>query len=91
MKQHLTPYVTDILKGIEDLLIIHPIITRQKNDKLPIKDTDSAFDSQLYLFEALGFLVSLESIPLEQQIEFIKALFSPMLVSIPLGKSFTNS
>jgi len=64
MKPKLAPYVQTVLTNIQTLLIIQPTpITLNNLNSHPYND--------FYLFEAVGTLISLETIPMEQQSEYL--------------------
>jgi exportin-T len=75
MKPKLAPYVQTVLTNIQTLLIIQPTpITLNNLNSHPYND--------FYLFEAVGTLISLETIPMEQQSEYLGTIIQPMLNTI---------
>jgi len=75
MKSKLAPYVQTVLTNIQSLLIVQPI-------PVTLNSLNSQSYNDLYLFEAVGTLISLESIPLEQQSEYLGTIIQPMLNTI---------
>jgi len=68
MKVKLAPYVQTVLTNIQSLLIIQPT-------PITLNNLNSQSYNDLYLFEAVGMLISLDSIPLEQQSEYLGVSF----------------
>jgi len=75
MKPKLVPYVQTVLTNIQTLLIIQPT-------PVTLNNLNSQSYNDLYLFEAVGMLISLEAIPLEQQSEYLGTIIQPMLNTI---------
>ncbi|KAJ3162686.1 pre-tRNA nuclear export protein [Geranomyces michiganensis] len=79
LKSKLSPFVNDVLNNIQDLLVV----SRPPPLKLPASiDEDSVgmpFDSQLYVYEAVGILISVDGVPTEKQAELLQAVLSPLM------------
>lgn len=75
MKTKLVPYVQTVLTNIQSLLIVQPT-------PVTLNNLNSQSYNDLYLFEAVGLLISLDSIPLEQQSEYLGTIIQPMLNTI---------
>ncbi|KAI8901283.1 armadillo-type protein [Globomyces pollinis-pini] len=67
-------YVESILSAVQQLLIIKP----SELDRTAGRD----FDSQLFLFESVGYLISVESIPGQRQSELLTIVMMPSLQRI---------
>jgi len=64
MKSKLAPFVQTVLTNIQTLLIVQPT-------PVTLNSLNSQSYNDLYLFEAVGMLISLDGIPLEQQSEYL--------------------
>jgi exportin-T len=84
------PYVPTVLVNVQDLLLVEK--PDMNMDTTQLKDQARLFDSQLYLFEAVGMMISHESFEQLKQVEYLevihliyhlfKVVTSPMLLSI---------
>lgn len=74
--------VSNILARMQDLLVVRAVLTTETlSDEALTKaaGTPSSFDSQLYLFESVGTLISiLNQIP-QQQVVLLRAALTPLL------------
>ncbi|KAJ3174228.1 pre-tRNA nuclear export protein [Geranomyces variabilis] len=72
LKSKLSPFVNDVLNNIQGLLVV----SRPPPFKVPASiDEDSVgmpFDSQLYVYEAVGILISVDGVPTEKQAELLQ-------------------
>jgi len=75
MKSKLAPYVQTVLTNIQTLLIVQPT-------PVTLNNLNAQSYNDLYLFEAVGILISLDGIPLEQQSEYLGTIIQPMLNAI---------
>ncbi|KAJ3280160.1 pre-tRNA nuclear export protein [Borealophlyctis nickersoniae] len=78
------PYVDNVLTSIQDLLIVRrPPPTLPSPPTTPVTpkpgSTATSFDSQLYLFEAVGMLISLDPAQPEKQVELLTAVIRPLM------------
>ncbi|KAI9591539.1 armadillo-type protein [Syncephalis fuscata] len=74
LKPQLAAYTEDILKGMQDLFTIQV-------EEL-VEDEASTFDSQVYLFETAGSLISAEAIPANQQAVYLEMALGPIIEGI---------
>ncbi|RKP27159.1 armadillo-type protein [Syncephalis pseudoplumigaleata] len=74
LKKQLAPYTDDILKSMQDLFTIQV--------EEPVEDEASTFDSQVYIFETAGSLISAAEIDASQQAVYLETALSPILESI---------
>lgn len=83
LKSKMSPYVETILNSMGDLLTIQAEMPVESNtpDGMSIPAA-STFDSQLYLFETVGMLISLESIEVMKQTEYLKIVLEPLVDGI---------
>ncbi|KAI1313816.1 pre-tRNA nuclear export protein [Mortierella claussenii] len=83
LKFKLTPYVQTVLTSIQDVLTVEgslPPMLAADFDLSTYKD--QVFETKTYLFEAVGLLISQDSIPAQQQVEYLSAVMSPFLAEI---------
>lgn len=84
-------YVENVLSSIGDLLTIQaePVVETNTMDGMPIPAA-STFDSQLYLFETVGLLISLEGIDPMKQTEYLQIVLEPLVKGIQtsMGQPF---
>ncbi|CAG8633550.1 24667_t:CDS:10 [Dentiscutata erythropus] len=87
LKLKMDKYVNTVLGSIQDLLIIQAVLesSDMSADSNPLtkdKAMESGFSEQIYLFETVGTLITIESIPQDDQMEFAKAIFNPLMEEI---------
>jgi len=86
LKSKMSNYVETVLSNIQDLLIIQldPAITDAAGEILLAKEEamDNTFTNQLYLFETVGILITIDSVPIETQMEYLKAIIGPLLAEL---------
>ncbi|KAI9323871.1 armadillo-type protein [Dichotomocladium elegans] len=83
LKSKMGEYVDTILNSMGDLLMIQaePPVQISTADGLPIPAA-STFDTQLYLFETVGMLISLEGMDEMKQTEYLKIVLEPLVDGI---------
>ncbi|KAI8639645.1 armadillo-type protein [Parasitella parasitica] len=83
LKPKMSPYVENVLSSLGDLLNIQaePVVEANTMDGMPIPAA-STFDSQLYLFETVGLLISMEGIDPMKQTEYLKIVLVPLVEGI---------
>jgi exportin-T len=83
LRPKMAPYVENVLSSIGDLLSIQaePVVETNNMDGMPIPAA-STFDSQLYLFETVGLLISMEGIDPMKQTEYLKIVLEPLVEGI---------
>ncbi|KAF7730156.1 pre-tRNA nuclear export protein [Apophysomyces ossiformis] len=88
LKSKMGPYVESVLSSIGDLLSIQaePPVETNTMDGMPIPAA-STFDSQLYLFETVGMLISLDAIDVGKQTEYLKIVLEPLVEGIQKSMS----
>ncbi|KAF9969790.1 pre-tRNA nuclear export protein [Actinomortierella ambigua] len=83
LKQKLSRYVETVLTSIQDVLTTEaslPPVLGPDFDLATNKDT--MFETKTYVFEAVGLLISQESIPAQKQFEYLSVVVSPFLSMI---------
>ncbi|TPX58420.1 hypothetical protein PhCBS80983_g03131 [Powellomyces hirtus] len=80
LKSKLSPYVDTVLNNIQDLLVVE----LPAPYKLPLHaEEDTAglpFDSQLYVYEAVGILISLDGLSTDKQAKLLRAVLTPLMI-----------
>ncbi|RKO91340.1 armadillo-type protein [Blyttiomyces helicus] len=88
LKLKLVPFVETVLSSIQDILTVElppapfPALTSRATNASSESLADrraSSFDSQLYVFEAVGVLISLENVPPQKQVELLTAVITPLM------------
>ncbi|KAH6581998.1 hypothetical protein BASA50_000428 [Batrachochytrium salamandrivorans] len=92
LRQHIGPYVEGILSSISDLIVIarRQVVSGTSNGGNPTSqqqestaaDGSMAFDSQLYLFECVGHLISAEAVDTQKRLVLLKNVLSPIIYTI---------
>lgn len=82
LKTHIGDIAETVLQAIGDLLVIKAEAPKDIGDDEMSSDEnqaeDSAFESQLCLFDAVGCLSSIRSIPEERQVMFAQTIMNPL-------------
>ncbi|KAI9101118.1 armadillo-type protein [Phlyctochytrium arcticum] len=78
----LSPLVDTILTSIEDLLVV-----QLPEPKQPLAEGEedravSTFESQLFIYEAVGNLISLDGTPEQKQVDLLTAVLTPLVRQI---------
>ncbi|CAB4426788.1 unnamed protein product [Rhizophagus irregularis] len=85
LKSRMGPYVETVLTNIQDLLVVQANLSSiDVSDGTITKDQamEGGFDDQIYLFETVGILITVDTIPTERQTEFAKIVINPLLADI---------
>jgi exportin-T len=81
-------FVEVVLSSMGDLLTIEAEMPVETNTSDGGKITAaSTFDSQKYLFETVGILISLESVPVAKQQEYLEIVLNPLVKNIQSSMS----
>lgn len=97
LKIHIGDIAETVLRAIGDLLIIKAELPKDSGDDEMSSDEnqaeDSAFESQLCLFDAVGCLSSIRSIPEESQVMFAQTIMNPLFMDMEknLGTAKTGN
>ncbi|CAG8540097.1 13108_t:CDS:10 [Ambispora gerdemannii] len=88
LKPYMNGYAGTVLPLIQDLLVIQAEIPPAINAGETILSKDQAmsgsFSDQIYLFEVVGILITVDSIPPETQLKFTEEIINPLLAEIQL-------
>ncbi|KAF9345126.1 pre-tRNA nuclear export protein [Mortierella sp. AD094] len=83
LKFKLTPYVQTVLNSIQDVLTVEATLPSMLAPDFDLSTyKDQVFETKTYLFEAVGLLISQDSIPAQQQFEYLSAVVNPFLTEI---------
>ena len=71
-----------VVQNLGDLLVVKAVVPDENGDDDVSSDgessADSAFNAQLYLFEAVGCICGSASVPAEKQVQFVQAIIQPI-------------
>lgn len=77
------PAADAVIASLSDLLSIQADLpTQEENDESEEESTDNTFNSQLYLFETIGSIISAPTVPSDKQIQFAQAVMQPLFTDI---------
>ncbi|KAF9578132.1 pre-tRNA nuclear export protein, partial [Lunasporangiospora selenospora] len=83
LRSRLAPYIQSVLGSIQDVLTVEANLPNPLTPDFDLTTfKDSMFDTKTYLFEAVGLLISQESIPAQQQFEYLTVVVNPFLSEI---------
>ncbi|KAA8908637.1 armadillo-type protein [Sphaerosporella brunnea] len=86
LRQHMGEVAETILGAMGDLLVIRAELPEEKNDSDEMSESqqteDTNFESQLYLFEAVGCMCSVPSLSAEKQAMLVKTVTTPLFSDI---------
>ncbi|KAI8815711.1 armadillo-type protein [Fimicolochytrium jonesii] len=81
-KAKLAPFVETVLNSIQDLLVVQLPAPRVPPADGEDEATSVTFDSQLYVFEAAGMMISLDAISPEKQADLLTAVLTPLMMQM---------
>lgn len=71
-----------VVQNLTDLLVVKAVMPEENGDEDASSDgessADSAFNAQLYLFEAVGCICGSTSVPADKQVQFVQAIIQPI-------------
>ncbi|KAG0254528.1 pre-tRNA nuclear export protein [Actinomortierella ambigua] len=80
LKQKLARYVETVLTNIQDVLTTEASLPPVLGPDFDLAtNKDAMFETKTYVFEAVGLLISQESIPAQKQFEYLSVVVSPFL------------
>jgi len=87
LRQHMGEVAEAIMRAMGDLLVIRAELPKDKDDADEMSSEskqgeNTTFESQLYLFEAVGCMCSVPSLPVEKQAILIKSVTTPLFSDI---------
>jgi exportin-T len=86
LRQHMGGVAETILGAMGDLLVIRAELPEEQNEADEMSESqqseDTKFESQLYLFEAVGCMCSVPSLPAEKQAVLVKSVATPLFSDI---------
>ncbi|KAG0367569.1 pre-tRNA nuclear export protein [Gamsiella multidivaricata] len=83
LKFKLSPYVQTVLTSIQDVLTVEASLPPMLSPGFDLSTyKDQVFETKIYLFEAVGLLISQDSIPAQQQFEYLSVVVNPFLTVI---------
>jgi exportin-T len=86
LRQNMGEVAETILGAMSDLLVIRAEVPKEKNDADEMSESqqaeDTTFESQLYLFEAVGSMCSVPSLSAAKQAVLVKSVTTPLFSDI---------
>ena len=84
VRTHIGQVAETVIRAVSDLLEVKAELSDGEDDMSSDdgKKSDTTFDNQLNLFEAVGSLSSTSSIPPEKQVEFARDIIAPLFLDI---------
>ena len=75
-----------VVQNLSDLLVVKAVVPEENGDDDVSSDgessADSAFNAQLYLYEAVGCICGSNSVPAEKQVQFVQAIIQPIFLDM---------
>lgn len=83
LRSQLSNVTETVVRAIEDLLVIKAEISEESNDddmssNQNSQSADTLFNSQLFLFEAVGCIASANSVPIDTQVMLARSIIAPL-------------
>lgn len=88
LRNQLSSVAETVIRAVSDLLEVEAELPKRDVDDDIVssegsdESSDTTFNSQLYLFEAIGCIASTATVPVEQQVLFARAVDDPLLLSL---------
>lgn len=80
-RHNVGPVADAVIPNLQDILVVKAELPRVENgddDDSEDEKVDSQFTSQLYLFEAVGCIISTSNVPAEKQVQYAQAVMQPL-------------
>lgn len=82
-RHNVGPVADVVVPNLRDLLVIKAELPRKNEDEdSDDETTDNTFNSQLYLFETIGCIISTNNVPADKQIQFAEIVMQPIFTDI---------
>ena len=97
LRQHLGNIAQNVLQALGDLLPIKAELPDENSDDDGMsseendQSADAVFNSQLYLYEAIGCICSVHAVPVESQVSFVRSVMSPLFTDLEMHLSQARS
>jgi len=86
LRTHVGSTAEAVVQSLQDLLVIRAELPDESDGEDMSSDgdsaADSAFASQLYLFEAVGCICGATSVPVDQQVQLLQATMQPLFLDL---------
>ena len=98
LRQHIGNVAENVVQAVNDLLPIKAELAEDNsdNDDMSSDGSDQSasirFNSQLYLYEAVGCICSAHAVPVENQLQYIRSIINPLFTDLEahLGSAKTG-
>ena len=90
LRQHLGNIAQNIIQALSDLLPIKAEMPVENSDDDGMssdendQSADAIFNSQLYLYEAVGCICSAHAVPIESQVSFVRSIMNPLFTDLEM-------
>lgn len=88
LRSHISNVAETVIRSLTDLLPIRAEIPEEETEAASSEDHDSSadavFNSQLYLFEAIGCICAASSVPPNRQVLYAQSVMSPIFSDVEL-------
>ncbi|KAL2824032.1 Exportin-T [Aspergillus cavernicola] len=88
LRSHIGNVAQTVVEALGDLLVIQAELPSESSDgdEMSSEDhegsADAVFNSQLYLYEAVGIICSIQDIPADKQVLFAQSVLNPVFVDM---------
>lgn len=88
LRQQLGNIAQSVVQALADLLPIKAELPEENSDNDDMSSeendlsADATFNSQLYLYEAIGCICSTHAVPIENQVIFVKSVMNPLFADL---------
>ena len=88
LRQQLGNIAQTVVQALADLLPIKAELPEENSDNDDMssdendQSADATFNSQLYLYEAIGCICSTHAVPVENQVVFVKSVVNPLFADL---------
>lgn len=88
LRAHIGNVAQTVIEALGDLLIIQAELPSEGSDggEMSSEDhensADAVFTSQLYLFEAVGSICSINAVPVDKQVAFVQSVTNPIFLDM---------
>lgn len=88
LRQHIGNIAEQVVQAVSDLLPIKAELpdSTSENDDISSDENDQSatakFNSQLYLYEAIGCICSTRAVPVESQVRYIRSVIMPLFTDL---------
>ncbi|KAJ9658272.1 pre-tRNA nuclear export protein, partial [Neophaeococcomyces mojaviensis] len=91
-RHNVGPVADSIVPNLQDLLAIRAEVPQSSEDDDSDEEaSDSTFNSQLYLYETIGCIISTSNVPPDKQIQYARIVMQPIFTDIQNNLNLAKS